>query len=336
MSLAFPDRTSTLRSLAEDYVQYLSPFLRRIGLRAIVFPMTILKSIEFGIYRWYEPPLRREYRRLRTRELIFKLTSACTDRCPKCGIWKKPERVSERLPIDVLDKCVLDLGRELDSVSITGGEPLLLKENVLCLGTTCKSQGIPMTVVTNGVLADANFLKEYAGLGHILVISVDTIDPGRWKYCRGRDNHAVVFRNIEYARSALGQRLRIQSVLARETVDDVPEVADYCRRADIEHIVQPYMDFGGTWSGTEASTVRGAPCEAWRNICVYPNGDIVRCFDHLRIPQAKIPLGNIGVESIDEILQKTRTQEITELMRRCQLPCRQLSCNRSRESEWSM
>jgi sulfatase maturation enzyme AslB (radical SAM superfamily) len=44
------------------------------------------------------------------------------------------------------------------------------------------------------------------------------------------------------------------------------------------------------------------PCAARKNICVYPNGDVVKCFDHRRIPLAKEPLGNIGRQDIIEIL----------------------------------
>ena len=62
----------------------------------------------------------------------------------------------------------------------------------------------------------------------------------------------------------------------------------------------------------------GTPCAARKNICIYPNGDVVKCFDHRRIPLAKQPLGNIGEQDIIEIqaelkrLTQQRDQEAAD------------------------
>jgi radical SAM protein with 4Fe4S-binding SPASM domain len=92
-------------------------------------------------------------------------------------------------------------------------------------------------------------------------------------------------------------------------------------------VVQPYQDFGGTWHGAGAYRDSGVACAARKNICIYPNGDVVKCFDHRRIPLAKEPLGNIATEDIVAILCKRRSTEVSRIMKGCNLPCKQLSCN---------
>jgi len=70
------------------------------------------------------------------------------------------------------------------------------------------------------------------------------------------------------------------------------------------------------------------PCAARKNICIYPNGDVVKCFDHPRIPLAKQPLGNISEQDIIEILCTKRSTEVSKIMKTCNFPCKAMSCNK--------
>jgi MoaA/NifB/PqqE/SkfB family radical SAM enzyme len=200
-------------------------------------------------------------------------------------------------------------------------------DDVLQIAEEAKKLNVPMIVVTNGALITEVFLKKYAGLGHILVISLDTLDKGKWSEFRGRNHYELVMSNILLARTVLGRNLRIQSVLAQETQIDVQQVRDFCDKYSIPHVIQPYMDFGGCWHGADDGRATGGTCAARKNICIYPNGDVVKCFDHRRIPLAKEPLGNIANEDIVSILCKKRSTEVSKLMKNCTFPCKQLSCN---------
>ncbi len=318
----------SLRNVVRDYVGYVSPFLRRVDRARLLVPMLLFKSVEYLVYTFYEP--RDEPLLPGRHELIFKITSRCTDRCPKCGIWKTPEDEAARIGVDLFISCLHDLRRELYAVTITGGEPLLLKEEVLKIARGARESGVPLTVVTNGFLISGDFLEAYAEMGHTLVVSVDTLDPDKWKKFRGRDHFDTVISNLLLARELLGpRRLTVQSVSATETKDDVPEIARFCATVQIKHQTQPYMDFGGTWSpcNRESSPVPDQPCAAWKNVCIYPNGDVVKCFDHLRIPSARAPLGSLRKASIRAILSTPRAAKVARVMKRCRLPCRQLSCN---------
>jgi MoaA/NifB/PqqE/SkfB family radical SAM enzyme len=288
--------------------------------------LILLKTIEWSIYRWYKTPVRRFYG-VKGNELIYMITRRCSDNCAKCGIWKSPEPDSEHLPISHFINCLNRLHENLYQVTLTGGEPLAYAQDVLLIAEESRKLNVPMIIVTNGTLLTRQFLKRYAELGHILVISLDTLDRDRWAEFRGRNHYERVMGNVLLARSVLGGRLRIQSVLARESQDDVACVANFCREHGIPHVVQPYLDFGGSWHSAGEYRDTGVACAARKNVCIYPNGDVVKCFDHRRIPLAREPLGNIAKEDIITILCKRRSTEVSRIIKTCNMPCKQLSCN---------
>lgn len=328
LPVALPDVTSVVSTL-RDYVGYVRPFLRRVRPRRLVPAMLALKTIEYAVYRWHRPSSVRLYDLPHVRELVFKITNRCTDRCEKCGIW----RSSDPSPVSVaaVERCLVTLRGRVGHFTITGGEPLLRQAEVLHLARVASDAGIPTTVATNGFLADEAFLRAFEPMGHTLVVSIDTLDRRRWAAFRGRDHFDQVFANLDQAASFLGPRLHVQSVAAAETEDDIEQVADFCRRRGLSHHVQPWTDFGGGWRPA-ASHVTPTPgsCAAWQDLAIHPNGDVVRCFDHHRLPVAREPLGNLETESIEPILSRARTREVTLAMKDCRLPCRQLACNRNR------
>lgn len=313
----------------KEYAGYVAPLLQRVRRKRHVPVMLALKTIEWAVYRWYEPVETRRYGEDEIWQLLYQITSRCTDRCEKCGIWSRREVVVDRVELHHVERCLDGLAGRLGSFTVTGGEPLLYKAEVLRLARRAEELRVPMTLVTNATLADEEFVREYAALGHSLVISIDTLDEVKWRRFRGQDNRAVVWTNVERAIQELGPRLKVQSVLAAETASDVEIVAAWCRSIGVEHAVQPWMDFGGGWGPAQAGKqARSDSCEAWRNVCIYPNGDVVRCFDHQRLDVARAPLGNLKRDRIEDLLQSPRALEVTAAMRSCQLPCGQLSCNR--------
>ena len=317
---------SSLTHFIYDYYGEIAPFARRIDRKLVALPLVFLKTIEWSIYRWYKTPVRRFYG-VKGNELIYMITRRCNDKCAKCGIWKTPEPDQEHLPIAHFINCLNRLHENLYQVTLTGGEPLMCVDDVLLIAEESKKLGVPMIIVTNGVLLTERFLQIYARLGHVLVVSLDTIDKAKWAEFRGRKHYDVVMWNVRLALSLLGSKLRIQSVLAKETEADVQQVRAFCEELSIPHVIQPYMDFGGHWHSAGKSKDTGIACAARKNICIYPNGDVVKCFDHHRIPLAREPLGNIAREDIITILCRRRSTEVSKIMKTCNYPCKQLSCN---------
>lgn len=313
-----------------DYVGEMRPFAKRVKKPHLAIPMILLKSIEWSIYRWYKTPIRRFYG-VKGNELIYMITNRCNDRCPKCGIWERPESNSQHLHISHFIDCLKRLHHNLYQVTLTGGEPLLFKDDVMLIAEEAKKLNVPMVIVTNGRFLDEEFLSKYRTLGHVLVISVDSVEKEKWNEFRGRKNFDIVMPKIMLAKQILGNQLRIQSVLSKQTENDIPKVIEFCKQNDIQHNTQFYQDFGGHWNNPSTEIVNydnNTPCAARKNICIYPNGDVVKCFDHRRIPLAKEPLGNLAKQDIIEILCTKRSTEVSKIMKTCNLPCKNMSCNK--------
>ena len=314
-----------------DYLGEIRPFAKRIEKKHLVIPLVFLKTIEWSIYRWYKTPIRRFYG-VKGNELIYMITNACNDRCPKCGIWERPEPQSQHLMISHFIDCLKKLHHNLYQVTLTGGEPLLFKADVMLIAEEAKKLDVPMVIVSNARFLDEEFLNRYKALGHILVISVDAVEKEKWNEYRGRNNFEIVMPKIMLAKQILGDQLRIQSVLSKETEKDVPKVFEWCKQQGIQHNIQFYQDFGGHWNNpTTTEKVNydnDTECAARKNICIYPNGDVVKCFDHRRIPLAKEPLGNIARQDIIEILSTKRSTQVSKIMKTCNFPCKNMSCNK--------
>ncbi len=315
----------------QDYRGEIRHFASRIPNPWLRAPMVTLKSVEWCIYRWYKTPLRRFYG-VKGNELIYMITNACNDRCPKCAIWERPEPRSQHLDVKHFLRCLERLHHNLYQVTLTGGEPLLFKKDVAQIAEEAGRLGVPMVMVTNARLLDEAFLNRYRELGHILVISVDSVEREKWNEFRGTKTFDIVMPKIEMAHRILGSQLRIQSVLAKESAEEIPKVAAWCKARGIQHNVQLYQDFGATnWSHAvplDDMAADSTPCAARKNICVYPNGDVVKCFDHRRIPIARESLGNIARQDILEILCTRRATEVSRVMRDCNMPCKLMSCNK--------
>jgi len=328
---ALKAKQPNLYHVINDYLGEIRQFKKRVSQPHLVIPLVVLKSIDWGIYRWHKTPIRRFYG-VKSNELIYMITNACNDRCPKCGIWERPEPKSQHLLIAHFINCLNRLHHNLYQVTLTGGEPLLFKADVMLIAREAKKLGVPMVIVTNARMLDEEFLTEYKALGHILVISVDSVERAKWNEFRGRISFDLVMPKIMLAKEILGGQLRIQSVLSKESAQEIPKVAEWCKRQGLQHNVQLYQDFGAyNWHNkvsAEQMVADDTPCAARKNICIYPNGDVVKCFDHRRIPLAKEPLGNIARQDIIEILCTKRSTQISKIMKTCNLPCKNMSCNK--------
>ncbi len=123
---------------------------------------------------------------------------------------------------------------------MTGGEPLLFKKDVMLIAEEAKKLNVPMVIVTNGRFLDEAFLNRYKELGHILVISVDSVEKEKWNEFRGRKNFDIVMPKIMLAKQILGDKLRIQSVLSKESAEEIPKVIAFLQttRHSAQHSIQ--------------------------------------------------------------------------------------------------
>lgn len=165
------------------------------------------------------------------------LRISVTDRCNLRCIYCMPEEGiklidhSEILSFEEITgftKCAVEMG--ITKVRLTGGEPLARKGVVNLVKMLSAIKGInDLSMTTNAIL-----LKKYAGdlkqAGLMRVnISLDTIDPKKYKQITRGGNIQEVFDGIESAVNAGLSPIKINCVI-KKTIDEPEalEVKKYC------------------------------------------------------------------------------------------------------------
>ena len=189
------------------------------------------------------------------RNLRLSVTDRCNLRCQYCMpetdyVWLPREEILSFEEVGRLVDVFADLG--VAKVRLTGGEPLVRKdlpELVRILAANSRIRDLALT--TNGVLLaeSARALKE-AGL-HRVTVSLDTLDPERFRALTRFDMHARVLAGIEAAAAAGFSPVKLDAVILRGVNDDelVP-LLEYGKRVGAEVRFIEYMDVGGAtqWS----------------------------------------------------------------------------------------
>lgn len=158
-------------------------------------------------------------------DLRVSLTDRCNLRCTYC----MPAEGLDWLPRDqqLTDDEVVRLVRigvemlGIKDVRFTGGEPLIRRGLVSMISTVAQLTPRPQIMVTtNGIGLErlAGALRD-AGLDRINV-SLDTLDPARFRTLTRRDRHADVLRGLRAAAEAGLTPVKINTVLMRGVNDD--------------------------------------------------------------------------------------------------------------------
>jgi cyclic pyranopterin phosphate synthase len=157
-------------------------------------------------------------------DMRVSLTDRCSLRCAYCmppeGLPWLPR--AELLTDDEIVRVVaVAVGLGVTSVRLTGGEPLLRPGTPgLVAGLAALRPRPELSLTSNGLLLqrDAAALAE-AGLNRVNV-SLDTLDPARFRQITFRDRHADVLAGLAAARAAGLAPVKINSVLLRGVNDD--------------------------------------------------------------------------------------------------------------------
>ena len=188
------------------------------------------------------------------RNLRLSVTDRCNLRCSYCMpepdyVWLPREDILHFEEIETLVDVFTTLG--VDKVRLTGGEPLLrrnLPDLVHRLAGRPAIRDLAMT--TNGVLLAANAaaLRD-AGL-HRLTVSLDTLQPQRFRDLTRYDELDRVLDGIATA-APLFPGFKIDTVVIRGVNDDeLIDLLEFGRRYGAEVRFIEYMDVGGAthWS----------------------------------------------------------------------------------------
>ena len=166
--------------------------------------------------------------------LRISVTDLCNYRCIYCmgsdGVRKKShDDILSIEDMTEIAKTAYELG--VRKIRLTGGEPLIRKGIVsLCENIRAISDDIELCLTTNGSLLPhyAPLLKK-AGVDR-LNISLDTLDPARFREITRVGDLNDVLRGLDAALSAGFERIKINTVLMGGINDgDIPLLLELCK-----------------------------------------------------------------------------------------------------------
>ena len=224
-------------------------------------------------------------------DLRVSLTDRCNLRCQYCmpaeGLDWLPG--DETLTDDEVVRLVrIAVGLGVTEVRFTGGEPLVRRGLVGIVERVGALTPRPrMSLTTNGIgLARTAPALRRAGLSRVNV-SLDTLDPERFREITRRDRLADVVAGLAAAQAAGLRPVKVNAVLVRGVNDDeAPQLLRWCldRGYELRFIEQMPLDAQHAWSRStmvtadeilerlqaeidltpEPSSARGsAPAETW-------------------------------------------------------------------------
>lgn len=189
------------------------------------------------------------------RDLRVSLTDRCSLRCSYCmpadfSDWIANEKLltTDEL-VAVIGLCV-DTG--ITSVRLTGGEPLLRRDIVDIIRRINELPKPPQISLTTNALRLAEVAQDLKNVGLSRVnVSLDTLDPVRFKEMTHRDRFHDVIAGIEAALAAGLTPLKVNVVLLKGVNDD--EAIPLLRHAlandwNLRFIEQMPLDAGDLWA----------------------------------------------------------------------------------------
>lgn len=180
------------------------------------------------------------------------LRISVTDRCNLRCVYCMPEDVTfmdraELLTFEEITHFVrvaVPLG--IDKIRLTGGEPLMRRDLHKLVRMLAPIPGIrDIGLTTNGLLLARQAQELFdAGLRR-LNISLDTLDPARFRELTRRDGIDDVLAGLESARAAGFAKIKVNAVAIRGFIeDDAIPLARFCRDNGFELRFIEYMPIG--------------------------------------------------------------------------------------------
>jgi cyclic pyranopterin phosphate synthase len=171
----------------------------------------------------------------------------------------------------------------IDKVRLTGGEPLVRHGIVDLVRMLSEISGIKdLAMTTNGVFLD-KYAEPLAKAGlHRVNISLDTLDPEKFRQITRVGNVESVLRGIDAAKAAGLAPVKINCVIKKSPLEeDAQQVADFCKNNDLQVRFIKEMDLeDGIFSKVIGG--EGGHCAVCNRLRLTANGKIKPClFDDL-------------------------------------------------------
>ena len=180
--------------------------------------------------------------------LRISVTDRCNLRCTYCMseevVFMDKHELLSFEEITRIVEIAAPLG--IDKVRLTGGEPLMRRDLPRLVAMVCNVPGIrDVGLTTNGILLAQLAQPLYdAGLRRIN-ISLDTLDPGRFRQVTRRDGLDKVLDGIQAAKKAGFDPVKINAVSIRGiTEHEVVPLARFAREHGLQMRFIEYMPIG--------------------------------------------------------------------------------------------
>jgi MoaA/NifB/PqqE/SkfB family radical SAM enzyme len=181
----------------------------------------------------------------RPTSIALLLTERCNARCIHCDIWKNRGQ-EDRPNLDQWKAVLRDLRRWLGPVQVvlTGGEALLNRDTIelVAFGS---SLGLYLELLSHGYWEDQTKIQRLAEAGPARVtISFDGVGETH-NLVRGRENFATkteqTIQTLSQMRNdySLDYTIRLKTVIMRQNLDDVTNVARFAKHNGLEVFYQP-------------------------------------------------------------------------------------------------
>ncbi len=213
--------------------------------------------------------------------LRVSVTDRCNLRCtycmPECGITPLPH--SEVLTFEEIAEVVrYAVSQGVNKVRITGGEPLVRRNIVELVKMLAAIPGLrELAMTTNGVFLNrfAHDLKS-AGLQRVN-ISLDSVDPGRFRQITRVGHLEDVFRGIAAARKAGLEPIKINCVINKSPDEpDAKAVKEFCRQEGLQLRFIKEMNLE-TGQFSQVIGGDGGRCASCNRMRLTANGDLKPC-----------------------------------------------------------
>ena len=213
--------------------------------------------------------------------LRISVTDRCNLRCrycmPEVGIkWLPHNEILSFDEIVEVAKVAVSLG--VDKIRITGGEPLVRKGIVELVSMIATIDGIKdFGMTTNGLLLE-EFAQPLADAGLKRInISVDTVDPFKYRQITRLGDFEKLMKGIEAARNAGLKPIKINCVILESHLEkDAQAVSQFCiqNNLDIRYIREMDLEKGTFW---KVRGGEGGDCSVCNRLRLTSNGKIKPC-----------------------------------------------------------
>ncbi len=213
--------------------------------------------------------------------LRISVTDLCNLRCLYCmpnGFYPKKQKEEILSLTEITDFVKVAVNYGINKIRLTGGEPLVRKGIIDLVSSIAKiDKNIDLCMTTNGILLD-KFAKPLADAGLKRInISLDTVNPERYKMITQRGNLSSVFIGIECAKKAKLNPVKINCVIKNSTEEpDAIAVANYSKEIGCSVRFIKEMDLK-TGIFSKVIGGEGGDCEKCNRLRLTADGNLKPC-----------------------------------------------------------